>query len=232
MSSSPQYPLRVKTGHFPRRKNVSSDRSHGLVGIYRLGWVALALLIGIFSMPLAAVAAPPATATFAGGCFWCMEAPFDSIDGVLDTTSGYTGGDIPNPSYGQVSGGGTGHVEAVQVTYDPAQVSYEELLPVFWHNVDPVDQRGQFCDKGSQYRSAIFYSDAAEAEAAEQSKQGIAAQLNQAVTTDIRPAAPFYPAEDYHQDYYLTHPVRYKVYRFGCGRDQRLAQLWGDSADH
>ncbi|NEQ46551.1 MAG: peptide-methionine (S)-S-oxide reductase MsrA [Leptolyngbya sp. SIOISBB] len=170
-----------------------------------------------------------ASAIFAGGCFWCMEKPFDELPGVLDTTSGYTGGRVANPSYRQVSGGGTGHVEAVQVTYDPTQVSYDQLLEVFWRNVDPVDNRGQFCDKGSQYRSAIFYQNDEQAMAAEASKQLLttSGKFNQKIATDIRMAAEFYAAEDYHQNYYKTHPARYKVYRYACGRDQRLEAIWG-----
>ncbi|MEO1589968.1 MAG: peptide-methionine (S)-S-oxide reductase MsrA [Cyanobacteria bacterium J06632_22] len=192
----------------------------------------LCILCATLIYPPVALADEPSTAIFAGGCFWCMEAPFDALPGVLNTTSGYTGGTVSNPSYLQVSGGGTGHVEAVQVTYDPARISYEQLLAVFWHNIDPVDERGQFCDKGSQYRSVIFYADARQAEIAAQSKQTVAAQLEQTIATDIRPAEVFYAAEDYHQDYYVTHPVRYKVYRFGCGRDQRLSQLWGTAGEH
>lgn len=174
-----------------------------------------------------------AQAVFAGGCFWCMEPPFDQLEGVVSTTSGYTGGDVEDPSYYQVSAGTTGHLEAVRVTYDPQQVSYGELLSVFWRNIDPLDGNGQFCDKGSQYRSAIFVSDEAERMAAERSKQTLAEQprFDGGVATKIRAAQPFYPAEEYHQDYYLKHPVRYKVYRFGCGRDQRLTELWG-AQDH
>ncbi len=174
------------------------------------------------------------TAVFAGGCFWCMEQPFDELPGVASTTSGYTGGTTEDPTYSEVSSGGTGHVEAVEVRYDPEQVSYEALLDTFWHNVDPLDNRGQFCDKGSQYRSAIFYETPEQAALAESSKEEIASELseqsNQPVATDILPAATFYDAEDYHQDYYKTRPVRYKFYRNGCGRDQRLAQVWGDDA--
>jgi peptide-methionine (S)-S-oxide reductase len=171
-----------------------------------------------------------ATATFAGGCFWCMEQPFDQLPGVVSTTSGYTGGQVENPSYAQVSAGETGHVEAMQVRYDPAQVSYETLLETFWHNIDPLDNLGQFCDKGSQYRSVVFYGNAEQQRLAEASKAAVAEKLNQPVATDILPADPFYNAEDYHQDYYKTRPVRYKVYRFGCGRDQRLSELWGAPA--
>ncbi|MEO0533214.1 MAG: peptide-methionine (S)-S-oxide reductase MsrA [Cyanobacteria bacterium P01_A01_bin.123] len=170
---------------------------------------------------------PLAKATFAGGCFWCMEHPFDELDGVVSTTSGYTGGDKENPTYYQVSSGTTGHVEAMQVVYDPDKVSYEQLLDVFWHNVDPLDDRGQFCDKGSQYRSAIFYHDEQQQALAAQSKQDLETlKFDQEIATTIRPATTFYEAEDYHQNYYETHPVRYKVYRFGCGRDQRLAKVW------
>ncbi len=195
----------------------------------------LALLLGLLGGIAPALADPDlATATFAGGCFWCMEQPFDAMAGVVATTSGYTGGELENPSYGQVSAGGTGHLEAVQVQYDPAQVSYEALLAVFWHNIDPLDSRGQFCDKGSQYRAAIFYHDETQHRLATQSKAELeqSGQFDQPLAPEVRPAQPFYAAEDYHQNYYQTHPVRYKVYRFGCGRDQRLSQLWGDRASH
>ncbi len=193
-----------------------------------LGFLSPLMLWG---MPVLA-AGNPAQATFAGGCFWCMEHPFDELPGVLDTTSGYTGGTVENPSYYQVSNGDTGHVEAVQVTYDPAQVSYETLLDTFWHNVDPLDGGGQFCDRGSQYQSVIFYHSAEQQQGAIASKQALddSGGFAQPIATPIVPAATFYPAEDYHQNYYETHPVRYRVYRFGCGRDQRLAQLWGAAA--
>lgn len=170
---------------------------------------------------------PLATATFAGGCFWCMEKPFDTLEGVVSTTSGYTGGQVANPSYDQVSAGGTGHVEAVQVTYDPAQVSYEALLSVFWQNVDPLDDRGQFCDKGSQYRAKIFVQTDQERQFAEQAKHVLADRFAQPIATAVEPAQLFYAAEDYHQDYYLKHPVRYNFYRTACGRDRRLAEVWG-----
>ena len=170
-----------------------------------------------------------ATATFAGGCFWCMEKPFDHLDGVVATTSGYTGGNVADPSYQQVSAGTTGHAEAVQVTYDPSQVSYEQLLAVFWHNVDPVDASGQFCDRGSQYRTGIFYHTPEQRRLAEDSKQALvqSGQLPQPIATEIVAAQTFYPAEDYHQDYYLKNSLQYKFYRTACGRDRRLAQLWG-----
>lgn len=169
-----------------------------------------------------------ATATFAGGCFWCMEKPFDDLEGVVSTTSGYTGGTVENPSYEQVSAGGTGHVEAVQITYDPNQVSYDDLLSVFWQNIDPLDDRGQFCDKGSQYRAKIFVQTDQERQYAEAAKQALASRFgSQPIVTAIEPDQPFYAAEDYHQDYYLKHPVRYNFYRTACGRDKRLTEVWG-----
>lgn len=189
------------------------------------------LLLGV---ALTATAASPAaggkiteTATFAGGCFWCMVHPFDELPGVLSVTSGYTGGHKANPTYEEVSTGGTGHVEAVQIVYDPARISYENLLAVFWRNVDPLDGGGQFCDRGSTYRSEIFYHNDEQKRRAEQSKTAIEKQLKQAIVTEIRPASTFYAAEDYHQDYYKKNPLRYKYYRYSCGRDQRLEQLWG-----
>jgi peptide-methionine (S)-S-oxide reductase len=171
-----------------------------------------------------------AVATFAGGCFWCMEAPFDDLPGVIATVSGYTGGQQTNPTYDRVSGGGTGHAEAVQVRYDPAKISYEELLKVFWRNVDPLTPNRQFCDGGSQYRSAIFYHDAGQRRLAEQSKAALeqSGRFRQPIVTQLTAAMQFYPAEDYHQDYYRKNPLRYKFYRKSCGRDQRLEELWGD----
>jgi peptide-methionine (S)-S-oxide reductase len=168
-------------------------------------------------------------ATFAGGCFWCMESPFDHLDGVLATTSGYTGGDRKDPTYEQVSHEETGHAESVQVLFDPAKVSYEQLLDVFWHNVDPTALDFQFCDAGHQYRSAIFYHDAAQKTAAIASKAALEKSKPFAggIVTEITAANTFYPAENYHQDYYLKNPVRYKFYRYNCGRDQRLTELWG-----
>ena len=169
-----------------------------------------------------------AVAIFAGGCFWCMEPPFDAISGVISTTSGYTGGHTENPTYEQVSNGNTGHLEAVQVLYDPGKVSYETLLNVFWRNIDPFDGEGQFCDKGDQYKAVIFYQNENEKQLAEASKKEIQHKMadKNSVTT-IRPAGKFFPAEDYHQDYYLKNPTRYKFYRFTCGRDHRLSQVWG-----
>ena len=172
-----------------------------------------------------------ATATFAGGCFWCMEPPFDKLDGVVSTTSGYTGGHLDNPSYEQVSSGGTGHTEAVEVIYDPAKVSYEKLLEVFWVNIDPTDAKGQFCDRGSQYRSGIFYNSEEQQKLAEASKQKIDAsgRLPKTVVTEVTEATTFYRAEEYHQDYYQRHAFRYKLYRRGCGRDRVLEKLWGET---
>jgi len=170
-----------------------------------------------------------ATATFAGGCFWCMEKPFDELEGVVSTTSGYTGGTMEDPTYYQVSAGDTGHVEAVQVRYDPSQVSYDTLLDVFWKNIDPLDNAGQFCDKGSQYRSKIFLHNDEQRQLAEASKQELDQEKfrNSTIATEIESAQTFYPAEEYHQDYYLKHPIRYNYYRTGCGRDKRLEEVWG-----
>jgi peptide-methionine (S)-S-oxide reductase len=169
-----------------------------------------------------------ATATFAGGCFWCMEPPFDKLPGVISTTSGYTGGTVKNPTYEEVSAGGTGHAESVQVVYDPSKITYAQLLDVFWHNIDPTVKDRQFCDVGNQYRTAIFYHDEEQKRLALESKQRLekSGKLG-AIYTEIVPAGPFYPAEDYHQDYYQKNPIRYKYYRWSCGRDQRLEELWG-----
>ncbi|MGK7913040.1 MAG: peptide-methionine (S)-S-oxide reductase MsrA [Synechococcus sp.] len=171
------------------------------------------------------------TATFAGGCFWCMEHPFDEIDGVVDTTVGFAGGTVENPSYRQVSTGKTGHAEVVQVTYDPERVSYADLLEVYWVNVDPLDGGGQFCDRGDQYRSAIFVHDDDQLEAAETSISSVSEQFTEPVTTQIATAGEFYPAEDYHQNYSDRNPIRYNYYRFACGRDRRLAEVWGTPAE-
>ena len=176
--------------------------------------------------------APPpglAVATFAGGCFWCMEPPFDALPGVVSTTSGYIGGQSVNPTYQEVSAGGTGHAEAVRVVYDPATIGYAQLLEVFWRNIDPVAVDQQFCDRGSQYRSGIFVHDAEQRLLAEASRDALAAsgRLPGPIATEITDAGPFWIAESYHQDYYLKNPARYKYYRWGCGRDARLAELWG-----
>ena len=167
-----------------------------------------------------------ATATFAGGCFWCMVHPFDQLPGVISVTSGYTGGHTKNPTYEEVSAGGTGHFESVQIIYDPKKIGYGKLLEVYWHNIDPLDAGGQFCDRGDQYKSVIFYHDEEQKRLAEQSKVAIEKQLKQPVVTAIRPASTFYPAEEYHQDYHHKNPIRYKFYRYGCGRDQRLSEIW------
>jgi peptide-methionine (S)-S-oxide reductase len=172
------------------------------------------------------------TATFAGGCFWCMEPPYDKLDGVISTTSGYAGGHVENPTYQQVSAGTTGHTEVVQIVYDPQKIGYEELLAVFWRNVDPVDSGGQFCDRGDQYRTAIFYHDQRQKQLAERSKADIdrSGRLSRPIVTEIVPLdGNFYAAEEYHQDYYIKNPLRYKYYRTACGRDRRLEQLWGES---
>ena len=188
------------------------------------------------AMPLAAapVNVPPghAVATFAGGCFWCMEPPYDKLPGVSATISGYMGGRTANPTYEQVSSGTTGHAEVVQVVYDPRKVSYEKLLEVFWVNIDPTVKDRQFCDAGSQYRSAIFYHDEAQRRAAEASLAALqkSRPFKEPIVTPIVMASTFTPAEDYHQDYYRKNPVRYNLYRTGCGRDARLKQLWGDRA--
>lgn len=167
---------------------------------------------------------------FAGGCFWCVESDFDQIPGVVRTTSGYTGGSIENPTYQQVSRGGTGHLEAVEITYDPSQVSFDDLLTAFWHSVDPTDGGGQFCDRGESYTTAVFVRNAEEQRAAETSKQAAASELGQEIATPIREAGKFYPAEEYHQDYYTKSPTRYRYYRWSCGRNQRVEKLWGDRA--
>ena len=200
----------------------------------------LALFIALVLPGLSDAQSPPpssstgsAKATFAGGCFWCMEPPFDKLPGVLSTTSGYTGGHKKNPTYHEVSSGGTGHAEAVQIIYDPKLVSYEKLLDVFWHNIDPTQKDGQFCDHGTQYRTAIFYHDEEQKQLAEASK----AKLQQhkpfrgEIVTEIVPAGDFYPAEEYHQDYATKNPIRYKFYRTTCGRDQRLRAIWGKAPE-
>ena len=184
---------------------------------------ALALL-------LAAPAAHSAdgVATFAGGCFWCTESDFEKVPGVISAVSGYTGGRVPNPSYDDVSEGSTGHIEAVEVRFDPAKVSYEQLLKVYWRSVDPTVKDRQFCDVGNQYRTAIFTHDAAQRKLAESTRAEVAKQLGVPIHTELLEAGIFYPAEDYHQDYYKKNPIRYKFYRTNCGRDARLEQIWGN----
>ena len=169
-------------------------------------------------------------ATFAGGCFWCMEPPFDKLDGIISTTSGYTGGNEKMPTYEQVSSGKTGHLEAIEIIYDPERVSYDKLLEIFWKNIDPTQTNGQFADIGKQYRTAIFFHDENQQKLAVASKENLdkSGKFEKPVVTEILPAGEFYPAEDYHQDYYLKNPIRYKYYRFGSGRDQFLNKTWND----
>jgi peptide-methionine (S)-S-oxide reductase len=173
-------------------------------------------------------------AAFAGGCFWCMESPFDKLPGVISVTSGYTGGQLKNPTYEQVSAGGTGHAEAVQIIYDPAKISYEKLLQIYWHNVDPTVKDRQFCDTGHQYRTAIFYYSEKQHQLALHSKESLEKNkpFKGPIFTEIVPAGTFYPAEEYHQHYYKKNPIRYKFYRTACGRDRRLQELWGSVAGH
>jgi peptide-methionine (S)-S-oxide reductase len=180
-----------------------------------------------------AAAQGSAKATFAGGCFWCMEPPYDKLPGVVSTTSGYMGGTKRFPTYEEVSTGTTGHTEVVQVVYDPAKVSYEKLLEVFWRNIDPTVRDRQFCDVGSQYRTAIFYHGDEQKRLAEASKAALekSKPFKAPIVTPVQAAGEFWPAEDYHQDYYKKNPVRYKYYRTGCGRDERLKELWGKSGD-
>jgi len=197
---------------------------------------ALLLAAPVFSAETAPTAAAPeaARAIFAGGCFWCMEHPFDILPGVISTTSGYIGGHKLNPSYQEVSAGSTGHTEAVEIVFDPQRVSYQKLLEVFWRNIDPTDAGGQFVDRGSQYRSGIFYFDEMQRQQAEQSKAELAktGPFKRPIVTEIVPATIFYPAETYHQDYYRENPLRYKYYRFNSGRDQFLDKVWGKDRSH
>ena len=199
-------------------------------GVARTG--VLALLLAAAASGLSAAPGEKATAIFAGGCFWCEETAYEGQPGVLSVISGYTGGTVKNPTYEQVSSGTTGHAESVEVTYDPKVTSYEKLLEIYWHNVDPFQREGQFCDHGHQYRSAIFYKDEAQKKAAEASK----AKLEQdpkfkgKIVTEITAASAFYPAEEYHQDFWKKSPARYYSYRAGCGRDARLKAIWGDAA--
>lgn len=197
---------------------------------------ALLLAAPALAAETAPTAAAPETARaiFAGGCFWCMEHPFDILPGVISTTSGYIGGHKLNPSYQEVSAGSTGHAEAVEIVFVPQRVSYQKLLEVFWRNIDPTDAGGQFVDRGSQYRSGIFYFDEMQRQQAEQSKVELAktGPFNRPIVTAILPATIFYPAETYHQDYYRENPLRYKYYRFNSGRDQFLDKVWGKDRSH
>jgi peptide-methionine (S)-S-oxide reductase len=197
----------------------------------------LVLFLGSATPPAIAAGQPPKTgetATFAGGCFWCMEPPFDKLEGVLSTTVGYTGGKTQNPTYEEVSAGVTGHTESVRVVFDPSKISYSRLLQVFWHNIDPTAANRQFCDSGNQYRSAIFYHDETQKRLALESKHSLEKSkiLPGPIVTEISPANIFYPAEQYHQGYYRKNPLLYKYYRYSCGRDKRLKELWGNAAGH
>jgi peptide-methionine (S)-S-oxide reductase len=185
-------------------------------------------------IPCAHVQAASEKATFAGGCFWCMEAPFDKLPGVMSVTPGYTGSSLKNPTYQQVSAGGTGHAEAVQIVFDPAKTSYSKLLDIFWRNIDPTVKDRQFCDTGNQYRSAIFYQGEEQHRTALQSRNALEKNkpFKEAIVTEITPASEFYPAEEYHQHYYKKNPLRYNYYRSSCGRDRRLKELWGSAPGH
>ena len=208
-------------------------------GLAALALAALALVAREPSARAAGTEVPPpgrglARATFAGGCFWCMEPPFEKLPGVVEVISGYTGGRVADPTYEQVSSGGTGHRESVQVIYDPSRITYQRLLDVFWKNVDPTTPDRQFCDVGEQYGTAIFVHDEEQRTLATESKAWLERNkpFAQAIVTPVLPAGPFYRAEEYHQDYYKKNPIRYRFYRYNCGRDQRLKQLWGESPAH
>jgi peptide-methionine (S)-S-oxide reductase len=197
--------------------------------IKRAYWVGLMLALmagGCAAHALAPAKPKQATAIFAMGCFWCAEADFEKVPGVIKVVSGYTGGRNANPTYEEVSGGDTGHYEAVMVTYNPSKVTYGKLLSTFWRNIDPFDADGQFCDKGSSYRAAIFPKGNVEMAAAKASFVSIKSSIKREPATKIIPASAFYPAEEYHQDYYKKNPIRYRYYRNGCGRDARLKEVW------
>lgn len=197
--------------------------------IARFGLAAALLLVGAAGLGAAPAPTklPAAKAAFAGGCFWCMEAEFEKVPGVVTVVSGYTGGTLKNPTYEEVSSGSTGHFESVEITYDPGKVSYEKLVEIYWENIDPLTAYGQFCDHGEQYRSAIFVHDDTQRAVAEASKKKVAERLKGKVVTLILAASVFYPAEEYHQDYSKKNPFRYGLYRKGCGRDELLEQIWG-----
>jgi peptide-methionine (S)-S-oxide reductase len=202
--------------------------------VRRSAWLSLFALGTVLCASAGSARADEATATFAGGCFWCMQPAFDNVPGVISTTVGYTGGHTKDPSYHEVGSGTTGHAESIEVVYDPKKVGYADLLKVFWRNVDATDGDGQFCDRGDQYRSAIFYHDEEQKGLAEQSKQEAAKALRVPgpIVTQIVPATQFYRAEDYHQSYYRKNPIRYRFYRHGCGRDRRLEEVWGEAPAH
>lgn len=197
----------------------------------RVVWLVMLVAGSLVSMALAVEKPNLAKAFFAGGCFWCMEEVFEKVPGVIAVTSGYMGGRVENPSYEQVSAGGTGHAEAVEVSYDPQKVSYTKLLETFWRNVDPVTAKAQFCDHGNQYRAVIFYQNEEQQRLAEESKRTLeqSKRFAQPIVTELVMASQFYPAEDYHQDFYKKNPIRYKFYKYNCGRAQRLEELWGPS---
>ena len=213
--------------HSPQKGQRSRDfRSAVLAG---LGWCALALVLFLAALP---ARAETREAIFAGGCFWCMEPPYDATEGVIATTSGFIGGHLDDPSYDQVVRGETGHTEAVRVEYDPEVVSYESLLHIFWRNIDPLARDRQFCDVGEMYRSGIFYLDESQREAALDSRQELeeSGRFDEPIATEITEAGTFWPAEEYHQGYYRDNALRYRLYRWRCGRDARLEELWGDEA--
>ena len=195
-----------------------------------LGFILMLAMAGTAAAQgMAAHKTAQAVATFAGGCFWCVESDFDKVKGVISTTSGYTGGHVANPTYEQVSAGGTGHAESVEVVYDPNVVSYSQLLTYYWHHIDPTVKDRQFCDVGHQYRTAVFVHNEAQRKLAEESKKKIAAELGKPIFTEIDTAGPFYKAEEYHQNFYKKNPLKYEFYRWNCGRDQRIKQLWGSA---
>ena len=193
-------------------------------------WTMLAVIAALSLFPQAASAQQLQKTVFAGGCFWCVEYDFDKIPGVVSTVSGFTGGDVNDPSYRQVTAGGTGHYEAVEITYDSSKVRYEDLLTAFWHSVDPTDGGGQFCDRGKSYETAVFVANELERSVAEASKAAAQEMIDNPIVTPILATGPFYAAEEYHQDYSKKNPIRYKFYRWNCGRNQRVEEVWGEHA--
>ena len=198
----------------------------------KLSLAMTTIVLSLCSLVTLKAIAKEQSAVFAGGCFWCTESDFEKLDGVISAASGYIGGRVKNPSYKQVSAGGTGHTEAVEVIFDDQTVSYSDLVEYFWKTIDPTDGGGQFCDRGQQYRSEIFYQTEEQRSIAQTSKDALAASglLKTEIVTQLTPSSRFYPAEDYHQDYYLKNPVRYNYYRWSCGREKRLEELWGAPA--
>lgn len=209
-------------------------RIFSLVLLLSCTFIAISAASSEKKKPVASPSGKLEKAVLAGGCFWCMEAPFDKLPGVISVIPGYIGGKKRNPTYKEVSAGGTGYVEAVQIVFDPSEISYDKLLAVYWHNIDPTARDRQFCDTGDQYRSAIFYSTEEQRRLAAQSRAALEKNkpFKEPIVTEIIPAGEFYPAEEYHQHYYKKNPIRYAYYRNGCGRDQRLRELWGDAAGH